>query len=163
VDSFTFTNPSTIYALPFAFPDNFFQSFSIDASGIHSIVSGGGGTYSSTLIASDGKLIYVADGTVWDPVAKKQVGAYTPAPFFAQGIVLDAARNSTYFLNGLSGSGITLQSYDQATFQLKGNLFFPPLSSGIGHLQRWGTNGLAFASGDFLAQTNTLILLKSSL
>lgn len=161
VDSFAFAGtPPVVYAVPFTV-SGVLQSYSVNSSGISSVVGGGFGQYENALIASDGKLIYVADGTVWDPVTGKKVAAYSPALFFAAGIIPMTSRARTYFLNQ-SGSPLTVDSYDQNTGTLAGSLAFPGLYGGdVFGFSRWGTNGFAFQVGPYGG--NQLIIFKTTI
>ncbi|HEY6329001.1 MAG TPA: hypothetical protein VI756_06670, partial [Blastocatellia bacterium] len=70
------------------------------------------------MIASDGKLLYVADGTVWDPATGKQIAAYSPSLFFAAGIIPATAQARTYFLDEFGPNGVAVESYSQITGKL---------------------------------------------
>jgi len=167
VDSFTFVGtPPMVYAVPFLFSNPFFQSYSVSPSGIQAITSGSSQQYESALIASDGTLIYVADGTVWDPTTKKQVGAINPPLFFAAGIVPDTAHKRVFFLDQFATKGVSVESYDQNSLALKGSVTFPSLfAPDVFALNRWSTNGFAFQVGNFVStqSSNQLILFKSSI
>jgi DNA-binding beta-propeller fold protein YncE len=164
VDSFTFAgNPPVVYAVPFTVPGNFFQSYSVSPSGIQAISSGGSNTYENSLLVSDGNLLYLSDGTVWNPATQTQVGAYTPPLFYASGIFPYAPLKETYFFNQYASPTTAVQTYDQTTFQFKGQLAFPSVGGGF-TLQHWGAQGFAFATGGFgPTQIGALILFKSSI
>jgi Abnormal spindle-like microcephaly-assoc'd, ASPM-SPD-2-Hydin/Beta-propeller repeat len=166
VDSFTFAgDPSVVYAVPFPGRNSFFQSYSLSSSGIKTIVGGYGNQYENALIVSDGKLLYVADGTVWDPATGKQIAAYSPPLFFAAGIIPVPARTRTYFLDNYGPNGLAVESYSQVTGKLTGSVPFPSLGSGAFGLNRWGTNSFAFQVGNSASGqgSNQLILFSTTI
>lgn len=165
VDSFAFAGaPPVVYAVPFVFNSSFFQSYSVDASGIASVSSTQSSQqYENAVIASDGKLLYVADGTVWDVATKSQVGAINPPLFFAQSIIPDATLGLTFYLNPYSANGVTVEGYSQSTLGLMDSVSFPNLyPPDVFALRRWGKTGFAFLVGDFIPTqgSNQLILFK---
>ncbi len=166
VDSFAFAgSPALLYAVPFLLNPSFFQSYSISNSGIKAVSNTNSfGQYEGAVIASDGKLLYVADGTVWDPVIQKQVGAINPPLFFAVGIVPDTTLGRTFYLDPYSSNGVAVESYSQGTLVLRGSVAFSNLyAPNVFALNRWGTTGFAFLVGNFVPtqDSNQLMLFKS--
>lgn len=164
VDSFAFAgNPPVVYAMPF--DTSFLQSYSVGTSGIQAIATGSSGPYPNNLVASDGQLLYAANGTVWDPATGTQVATYTPSLFFAAGVIPATAKQRTYFLDEFGTDGVTVESYSQVTGTLTGSVAFPNLyPPDVFSFHRWGTDGFAFQMGNFVPtqDSNQLILFKST-
>jgi hypothetical protein len=184
VDSFAFAgNPPLVYSLPEVsdpYPTGtFFGTFTVDSSGIHqatlapvnSVNQNPGG-----LVASDGTLLFTSSGQVWNPANQTFIGSYSPSSspgsFVAYTVVPDDAEGRTFFLNpfGLydQQGAVSIDAYDQVSFQNVGSVpFFSasvPSTNVLG-LTRWGSNGLAFAVGNFTPalNSNQVIIFQSSI
>ena len=167
VDSFTFAgNPPVVYAVPFTVPTSFFQIYTVSESGITAVSAGLSNQYENATIASDGKLLYVADGSVWDPETQKEIDAIQPPLFYPVCLIPDANLARTFFLDEFSSNGVSVKSYSQTTLTLHGSVSFPSFyPPDVFALNRWGANGFAFQVGNFIPtpQSNQLILFKSSI
>ena len=165
VDSFAFAgNPALIYSEPLTVLSPTFGVFSVTSAGI---TEQGQGPFASggPLIVSDGTLLYAASGQVWNPPSTL-VGTYTPAPSLAASIVPDRSLERTFFLDPYSGSGSEVDAYDQTTFSFLGSVAFPLLyHPDVLGLNRWGSDGFAFAVGNSVpaAGTGQVILFHSAL
>jgi hypothetical protein len=167
VDSFTFAgNPPVVYTVPFTFLTSFFQVYDVSAAGITAVSPGFSNTYENYAIASDGTLLYVADGSVWNPATQTEVGSIQPALFDAVSLIPDVAIGRTYFLDDFASNGVAVESYNQATLTLHGSVSFPSFyPPDVFALNRWGSKGFAFQVGNFVPtdQSNQLILFVSSI
>jgi hypothetical protein len=98
-------------------------------------------------IKFDSGLIYTSNGKVIDPQALKLLGTYNASGSF----VPDSAAGRTYFL-----SGGNLIVFDQATFTPIESFAAP--GGGGDSLIRWGTNGLAYRTGNEIILINLVPL-----
>jgi hypothetical protein len=169
VDSFAFAGtPSEVYGVPFTISNPFFQIFTTDNTGIHAQSAGFNDQYENAAVASDGKFLYLADGTVWNPSTRSTVGTYNPSLFFATSIIPDKSLGRTFFLDqfGSASGQAGIDSYDQTTFALTGSLGFPSFFSlDMLGLNRWGSDGFSFFVNNFIPAegSNQLIILRSSI
>jgi hypothetical protein len=167
VDSFTFAgNPPVVYTVPFTVPTSFFQIYDVNGAGITAVSAGYSNTYENAAIASDGTLLYVADGSVWNPTTQSEVGSIQPPLFDPVSLIPDAVIGRTYFLDEFASNGVTVESYNHATLTLHGSVTFPSFyPPDVFALNRWGLKGFAFQVGNFIptGQSNQLILFVSSI
>jgi len=175
MDSFTFTSPSSIYALPEG--STFFTEVQISAAGLSHTGGGAGGTNQQTgsIVRSDGTLLYTNSGQVWNPSTQTLLGTYLAANgsplFYEPGVLPDAANRHTYFLdsNGQYSQyqALNIDVYDQASYGLLGTVpFLSIYSPDATDLVRWGTNGFAFRSVDITGSeptANQIVVVNSSL
>jgi hypothetical protein len=174
IDSFTFTSPSTIYALPQA--SSFFAQVQVSPTGLSH--SGGGGEINEqtgSIVRSDGNLLYTNSGQVWDPSTQNLLGTYLEPSgsqlFYAAGVVPDKPNGHTYFLDGNSSysefQALTIDVYDQASYSLLGVVPFTDIYSyNATDLVRWGSNGFAFRSVDITGSqpaANAIVIVTSDL
>jgi hypothetical protein len=95
-------------------------------------------------------LLYTDDGVVINPSTGTKVGE-----FDASGLAVpDGANGMIFFLGQLSSSfgssNYTIQSFDINHFTPIGTLTVSNVVGSPTHLIRWGTNGLAFTSNNYL-------------
>ena len=168
-----FTNdPHTLYALPAEeFGTSFFKVITLDETGLHYTRPSGsyvGGASFGNTVVSDGTLLYAGSGAVYDPVTKTKVGAFTfplwpyilPTP--GRVFVLDEHDASPSQYQALS-----VGAYDKSSYSLVAKLYFDTTRTGFWpiDLVQWGTDGLAFVSGqDYDTYSYTsLNILRSSI
>jgi len=167
VDSFTFAGtPPVVYTVPFTVKTSFFQIYDVNGAGIAAVSAGYSNTYENSAIASDGTLLYIADGSVWNPTTQAEVGSIQPPLFDPVSLIPDTAIGRTYFLDEFASNGVTVESYNQATLTLHGSVSFPSFyPPDVFALSRWGSQGFAFQVGNFIPtnQSNQLILFVSSI
>jgi hypothetical protein len=175
IDSFTFTSPSTIYALPQG--NSFFTQVQVSSTGLAGSGGGVGGFNEQTgsIVRSDGSLLYTNSGQVWDPSTQKLLGTYLESNgsqlFYTAGVVPDKPNGHTYFLDGDSDysqyQALTIDVYDQASYSLLGGVPFTDIySPDATDLMRWGSNGFAFRSVDITGSesaANEIVIVTSDL
>jgi hypothetical protein len=184
VDSFAFAgNPPLVYALPGVYDPYptgiFFGTFMVDSSGIHTATLqpvNSANPIPSGLVASDGKLLFTSSGQVWNPATQTFIGSYSPSSipgsFVSYTVVPDDSEGRTFFLNPFAQydqqGAVSIDAYDQVSFQKIGSVpFFSasvPSTNVLG-LTRWGSNGLAFAVGNFTPalNSNQVIIFQSGI
>ncbi len=177
VSGFAFTDPGTVYSLPFTLSNPFFNVFTIDAAGLHFTPDtgtnvGGNSTTGESLI-SDGKLLYTKAGQVWDPIARAQVGSFpvnaiNPTSFpNLQDMTMDSAAGQFFMVaNQISNatSGVGLTAYDLASLTTTGTLTFTELNdAGPRNLVRWGSTGFGFISDAPGSLNPSVFLFRSGL
>lgn len=172
IDSFTFTSPSSIYALPQS--GTFFTEVQVSPSGLSYSGGRAGGISQQTgsIVRSDGTLLYTNSGQVWDPATQKLLGTYLESSgsqlFYAASVVPDTANGHTYFLDSdaqyYQYQALTIDVYDQASYALLGTVpftsIYPPDAT---DLVRWGSNGFAFRSVDSEPSANQIVIVTSNL
>ena len=177
VSGFTFTDPGTVYSLPFTLANPFFNVFTIDATGLHlTPVTGtnvGGNSTTGESLISDGKLLYTKSGQVWDPVAKTQVGSFpisaiNPTSFpNLQDMAMDTTAGQFFMVADQASniiSGVTLTAYDLKLLTSTGTLNFTELNDPEPHnLVRWGSTGFGFLSIGATFTDRSLYLFRSGL
>ncbi len=175
INSFTFTSPSSIYALPEG--STFFNEVQVAATGLSHTTGGAGQINQQTgsMVRSDGTLLYTNSGQVWNPSTQTLLGTYlasngTPL-FYAPEVLPDAANKHTYFLDSDAQysqyQALDIDVYDQTGYGLLGAVpflsIYPPDAT---DLVRWGTNGFAFRSVDITGSqptANQIVIVTSSL
>jgi len=168
VDNFDFAgSPPVVYSIP-----GEFGVFTIDSTGIHMQSTAALGQGPSGPIVSDGTLLYLSGGQVWNPSPLTLLGTATPPPSEGVSVVPDASVGRTFYLDQFASYALygatAIEAYDQSSFGLLGTVpFVSPAIFGpdAATLVRWGTNGFAFLVDSFVATpgSDTLILLRSSI
>lgn len=175
VSDFAFTDPGTVYSLPFTLATPFFNVFTIDAAGLHfTPVTGtnvGGNNTTGQELISDSKLLYTGAGQVWDPVARTQVGSFPVTAINAasfpnlHAMTMDAAAGQFFMVADQINTGdVALTAYDLKALTSTGTLHFTELNDpGPNSLVRWGSTGFGFISIPAGALNPALYLFRSSL
>jgi hypothetical protein len=181
VNSFTFTSPSAVYALPGpiagAVP---FAEVQVSPSGL--AYAGAGAPSSSPVVAlgnvlrSDGSLLYTNDGQVWDPSSQQLLGTYLDAStgtgvFVAPSVIPETSASHTYFLDSdteyFDEQAVNIDAYNQVNFAYLGSVPFLNLyGPDVADLVRWGNNGFAFRSVDITgsqSSANQIVIVTSNL
>jgi len=172
--SFDFAgSPAKIYSLPFT--GTFFNTFSIDATGLHFTPASnntGNGTTGAEVV-SDGKLLYTSAGEIWNPVTKSQIATFPVTTFNKTSypnlfnLLVDMPSNHIFVIGDQfyqNSSSIVLSAYGRTSHKLTGALAFPSLFGPFANnLTRWGTNGFAFLSQDSTFTNQVLYVLTSSM
>lgn len=177
VSGFAFTDPGTIYSLPFTLANPFFNVFTIDVAGLHlNPVTGtnvGGNNTTGLSLVSDGKLLYTKAGQVWDPIARTQVGSFpvtaiNPTSFpNLHDMAMDTAAVQFFMVADQvsnTNPGVTLTAYDLKLLTATGTLNFTELDDPEPHnLVRWGATGFGFISTGATFTDQSLYLFRSGL
>jgi len=169
VDSFAFVgNPPVVYATPFTFGSSpFFPIFSLDASGLQLQSLFGSPAETSGFLISDGNLIYINNGQVWDATKKQKVGTLNPAPQASPSIVPDDFAERIFALNRFAvyadTQAIGVDVYDQDTLNQTTSVPFVSLSGLVpADLFRWGADGFAFRANSFPSSNGNQVVLFTS-
>ncbi|WP_348261572.1 choice-of-anchor D domain-containing protein [Telmatobacter sp. DSM 110680] len=158
-NSFAFVNdPGTIFSTEFNQSPPDVSSYSISSTGItHTAVSSFGASAGGATLASDGTLLYVANGQVIDPATLTV--KYTYPQGSGGGFALDRA-NSRIFFGGSSYSqyygALKLTVVDLASKSTIGSISFQEYGYTI-DVQRFGVKGVVINQG------NELIFVQTSL
>jgi hypothetical protein len=174
VSSFAFTDPGTVYSLPFTLASPFFNVFTIDATGLHfTPVTGtnvGGNDTTGLSLISDGKLLYTKAGQVWDPVTKTKVGSFSvtainPTSFpNLHDMAMDTAAGQFFMVADQISAGVGLTAYDLKSLTSTGTLNFTELNDPEPHnLVRWGSTGFGFITSNATLTGQDLLLFRSGL
>lgn len=144
--TFAGSNAATLYSSDPTQSDNSLYRFTIGPSGITLLdkTPNLGGAD----IDSDGVSLYLANGSILDPVTLASKGSFSLGPTPPRRVKADGAASRVFFIGdstriaaaGFAGGSI--QAFDTNTHAPVGSLEVP--EAGIDHLARWGTNGLAF-------------------
>jgi len=109
--------------------------------------------------ATDGALIYLSNGTIFDPSTLVIKGTFPLAPgLLMHAVTVDATTHRAIFAgDSTSPPGLSslVQAFDTVTLAAKGS-FIIPRQSFVSSIQRWGTSGLVFGG-------NGLTITRSSL
>ncbi len=109
--------------------------------------------------ATDGSLIYLSNGSIFDPSTLVTKGTFALAPSLPMhAVTVDATTHRAIFAGDLTsppGLSSLVQAFDTVTLSAKGS-FVIPRQSFVSSIQRWGTSGLVFGG-------NALTITRSSL
>jgi hypothetical protein len=178
--SFAFAgNPPTLYAEPFTSVQSpFFTTVAITASGLQytEIMGANYGPAAGTAgqVVSDGNLLYISSGEVWNPTTQQMTGSFPVSSIYDldQSILLDNSLGQI-FITGLGEfttpsndayDALAISSYGKQSLAAEQMLTFPLINASLNaDLVRWGTNGFGFlvagypgASGIYLMSSNAL-------
>lgn len=164
--SFAFAgNPPVIYGLPFTTVGPvFLTTVTLDNTGlVYSPITGtpNGQDLIAFSVVSDGQLLYLDNGQIWNPATQGVVGSYARAqdnpPSQASSVIPDKALGRTFFLDWTyqtaQTGALAVQANDQATLAVTGVVPFlgPAVGSidnaGFEDFALWGNNGFAFLAG----------------
>jgi sugar lactone lactonase YvrE len=147
-----FASPTTLYV-----SSGQVYKYTVGVNGLtlgKSTVTGG---YAGDFVYHNG-LVYLASGVVVDPEAGVVKGTFSGAS--GSSVAVDAPNGRVFFISNAFSSNWVLRAYDINTFLPIGSVTISGIggfiSDGPSRLLRWGTNGLAFRTGDkkvFLIQT----------
>ncbi|MGA9783378.1 MAG: choice-of-anchor D domain-containing protein, partial [Terracidiphilus sp.] len=177
MDSFSFTSSSMIYGLPEPEVGTFFLEVPVSPSGLSytGTTVGEANVPLSSIVRSDGTLLYTNSGEVWNPSTMTLLGTYLEPSgdqiFYSPGVIPDTANGDTDFLDSDAGyseyQAVTIDVYDQANYALLGTVpftsIYPP---DVTDLVRWGSNGFAFRCVDITGEepsANQIVIVTSSL
>jgi hypothetical protein len=174
MDSFTFTSSSMIYGLPEPQLGTFFLEVPVSPSGLSYNGTSAGETNvpTSSIVRSDGTLLYTNSGEVWNPSAMTLLGTYLESNgsqiFYAPSVIPETANSHTYFLDAYAQysqyEAVNIDVYDQSSYALLGTVpftsIYPP---DVSDLVRWGSNGFAFRCVDTQSSANQIVILTSNL
>jgi hypothetical protein len=98
-----------------------------------------------------GGLVYFSSGAVLNPSTLSVLGTF-PGVVTASTVKADIANNRVYFM-----AGDDLLAYNSESFALVSAIIVPGVEATPRNLTRWGSDGLAFTSG------NSVFILRTSL
>jgi hypothetical protein len=142
--------PSTLYA-----SDNESSSgtdaflwMSVDAAGVQPASSAlfPAAPYIGIHYDSTTNRVYTDNGLILDSTTGAQLGAF--GSFNSAVVAVDGTVNKAFYLVPGSAGGVSIDAYDLKTFALVGSLDLPDVAAFPSRMVRWGSNGLAFNSGD---------------
>ena len=177
MDSFTFTSSSMIYGLPEPQLGTYFIEVPVSPSGLSYTGASSGDTNvpTSSIVRSDGTLLYTNSGEVWNPSTMTLLGTYLEPGgaqiFYAPSVIPEPANGRSYFLDSgalyFQYQAVNIDVYDQASYALLGTVpfttIYPP---DVTDLVRWGANGFAFRCIDisgFQTSANQIVIVTSNL
>jgi len=121
-----------------------------------------GNGYSNTAVFQRG-LIFAASGRVLDPEGGELLGTFPGLIGSETQICPDLPHGVVFYLSRDNyGVPCTLRAYDVRTFTLIGEMAFPNAGGPLSSLIRWGSDGLAFATGSKLHLIRTNWISQSA-
>ncbi len=118
----------------------------VDGSGVGGqSVSGSAGPFTEFEFLYLDKKLYMNQGTVYDPATKAAISGPSLYPSFSYSITGSSDGRTLYVL---SGNQESLEAFDLDTNLPVGGVATPGIQNMSRHLVRWGSDGLAFISGD---------------
>ena len=131
------------------------STMTVDSTGV--TVTGTTTLPLGTSISFNNNLIYSSTGQVLNPSTGDLVGSFSGGLMFDATHVVDSANGRIFFLVGDGGfADLQLRAFDINTFLPLGFVNFPGVKGSPRSLVRWGSNGLAFRTGNrqlFLVET----------
>ncbi len=177
--SFTFTSSSMIYGLPQPELGTYFLEVPVSPSGLSYTAMSAGESNNhvplSSIVRSDGTLLYTNSGEVWNPSTMTLLGTYVEPGgaqiFYAPSVIPDKANGHTYFLDENASysqyQAVNIDVYDQTSYAELGTVPFTNIySPDVTDLVRWGSNGFAFRCVDITGNepaANQIVIVTSNL